>query len=778
MSYDLFTELCNIAGACGSNNIHIPTPSVTQTVTRPSLPLCIADPTPKRQIPQRHTLSLHDQLQSASLCDHTSAELLPTSTDDGCTSCTRIRTDFSLHIEPGRQVRNYQHELAVLGIQGKNYIVVAPTGSGKTLVAALVISHHLNAKGAEEEERKVVFIVNTKPLAQQQTKQLQKLIPNAHVICSTGEDLSTIKDILPNNDIVVCTAGKLRDDLNNSRVKFYQISLMVIDECHHTRKRHPHAEIMLKYLRCKGKRRRLPQVMGLTASPGAGENRDLEESVTINHLITLCALMDATGGIQTVRKYRYELDQCTNKPTCNLEITDTRSPSESFIRLVDKEMALLEEQVDLKCPFDRWSQEYETVVHQERLIVEKSLNPTARDNIFTFDLLLLYSRALNMYTELQFEDAISILNGFYLCSPAQASQHEVRLKERLNFLKQSLHRLPKVPNPALQKMESILEQHFEEKPASKAIIFVRTKKHAAAICEWIPKLLISSRLGINPRVVTGHTRNVSTGMTQVEQEEAIKSFHNGKCNVLVATSVAEEGIDVPACNLVIRYQHVSNEIAKAQSIGRARATGNSEGYTILSSDSKKTTRELKNEELLALVDRVIEEEHFPTGVHLQQAMEKEQQQLAMERDLKMQLQSERRKTYNPENVQLLCKRCKTPACLCSEIYTIDNSHHVVPGESFKEKYTQKKLSPQLLKTMSVNYRIHCINCDADWGVSCTWPAKGCHFPVLSCKSFLFVMNQHQPQTLKKWSGAPFEIKPLSSIFESFAEYDEDDSDSD
>ena len=35
-------------------------------------------------------------------------------------------------------------------------------------------------------------------------------------------------------------------------------------------------------------------------------------------------------------------------------------------------------------------------------------------------------------------------------------------------------------------------------------------------------------------------------MTQTEQEEVMESFCKGECNVLVATSVAEEGLDVPA----------------------------------------------------------------------------------------------------------------------------------------------------------------------------------------------------------------------------------------
>jgi len=75
-------------------------------------------------------------------------------------------------------------------------------------------------------------------------------------------------------------------------------------------------------------------------------------------------------------------------------------------------------------------------------------------------------------------------------------------------------------------------------------------------------------------------------MPLVEQEKVMASFHGGECNLLVATSVAEEGLDIPACNLVIRFQYVSNEIARIQTQGRARAT-DSDCFTILSTDTRK-----------------------------------------------------------------------------------------------------------------------------------------------------------------------------------------------
>ena len=672
--------------------------------------------------------------------------------------------DYSINPGEGKQVRSYQWELANPGIEGKNYIVVAPTGSGKTLVAALVISKHLQKNQHNNDKPKVVFIVNTKPLAEQQKKKLDHFIPGAEVDCSMGDGGPAVINLLPHKDVIVCTAGKLLDSIKSGKVTFDMISLMVIDECHHTKKSSPQANVMVRYLEHKAKKgSKVPQIMGLTASPGAGDNPHLDEKKTIDHLVNLCALMDATRGILLVKDNLEELDQNTNKPSYTLEIPLCRSPSDPFIKTTVIEMERFEKTIPkFKCSFPRWSQEYETIIQQHKQPLELSTNPEFRDQIRTLRLLRCYSQSLNIYMDLSDTDAVSVLEEYtgLPTEDSQATPHERELKKSLQELLIRLKRLDSIENPLLKAVKDKLIERFSQNPSSKGIMFVRTKKHASSICKWITNVPELAACGITPRVITGHTRETGAGMTQVDQEEVMKSFREGVCNLLVATSVAEEGLDVPACNLVIRFQHVSNEIAKTQTQGRARAE-ESEGFTILSSDSKKKLQELKNDELLRLVEQCMQ--WFPTGQYLVEAIEEWQKVILTHHRQKIALRKQLISKHDRSNIQLRCKGCKVVACGGSDVYLIDGTnHHAVPSERFKKmiKIRPHNKPRQLTEHMAQTHKIYCAECDADWGNLATWPAKGQEFPILKCKRFIFETN-NKPMSVSKWSDVPFELADLS-----------------
>ena len=689
-----------------------------------------------------------------------------------------LAIDYSIKLEDGKKVRDYQKELAEPGINGENNIIVAPTGSGKTLVAALIISDHLQKNQQNEDKPNVLFIVNTRPLAEQQKKEIKRFIPAARVECSMGDGGPSVAELLSETDVIVCTAGKLLDSIKQGRVTFDQISLIVMDECHHTKKGSDQANIMRRYLEYKAEgESKVPQVIGLTASPGAGENPNMDEKKTIDHLINLCAHMDATRGIVTVKKHLEELDFYTNKPSFTLEVLQGREPQEPFIHTVVCEMEKLEKCVPLlKCTLPKWTQEYETQVQQQKIALEGSTDPKFRDQISTLRLLRCYSEALNIYMDLRCDDAISILQAYdgLPTNDSQATIHELNLKENLRQLIISLKLLPSVENPLLKTAEEKLADMFEYERKSKGIFFVRTKKHTQSICKWIESLAIASKYSIHPRILTGHTRDTGSGMTQVAQEEVMDSFRGEECNLLVTTSVAEEGLDVPACNLVIRFQHVSNEISKVQITGRARAK-ESEGFTILSCGSKKQFQETKNEMLLRLMETCILQ-WFPTGEHLIQKISEQQKQIIKHHQQKIALHKKMISKEDRNDFQLKCKACKVTACKGSDIYIIDNTyHHLVPGKEFRTKIIKRPHNEPrpLTEEIAKTHKIYCVNCDADWGVMVTWPSKGHEFPVLKCKQFLFE-TKGTARNINKWSSAPFEVYDLSVWLELQSQEEEDD----
>ncbi len=60
------------------------------------------------------------------------------------------------------------------------------------------------------------------------------------------------------------------------------------------------------------------------------------------------------------------------------------------------------------------------------------------------------------------------------------------------------------------------------------------------------------------------TFSIQICVNQAEQKDVLTKFRNGEINLLIATTVAEEGLDIPACNFVIRYGLVTNEISMIQ----------------------------------------------------------------------------------------------------------------------------------------------------------------------------------------------------------------------
>jgi endoribonuclease Dicer len=181
--------------------------------------------------------------------------------------------------------REYQVELFERAKE-KNLIVVLPTGTGKTLIAALLIRHTVeqelierSAKDPSLEPRTTFFLVDKVSLVHQQWKVLNSNLSHnvARFHGQIGGAMATPgfwKGQLESNMVIVCTAEILRKCLSHGYLRMNQINLLVFDEAHHAKKNHPYSRIIKDfYVELEEANVRRPRILGMTASPVDGKDR-------------------------------------------------------------------------------------------------------------------------------------------------------------------------------------------------------------------------------------------------------------------------------------------------------------------------------------------------------------------------------------------------------------------------------------------------------------------------------------------------------------------------
>jgi Fanconi anemia group M protein len=127
-------------------------------------------------------------------------------------------------------------------------------------------------------------------------------------------------------------------------------------------------------------------------------------------------------------------------------------------------------------------------------------------------------------------------------------------------------------HPKIAKAVEVVREELARRPESRVIVFAHYRQTAERLVEEFRSLNDPGVRAV--RFVGQASHGADTGMTQKEQVAILDRFRRGEVNCLVATSVAEEGLDIPATDLVVLYEPVPDEIRTIQRrgrTGRARA---------------------------------------------------------------------------------------------------------------------------------------------------------------------------------------------------------------
>ncbi|XP_042643176.1 probable ATP-dependent RNA helicase DHX58 [Tyto alba] len=662
------------------------------------------------------------------------------------------------------ELRGYQREAVAPALRGLNSIIWLPTGAGKTRAAVHVCRRHLETRRGG----KVAVLVNKVHLVDQHAKkELHVLQDSFRVTAISGDSShkSFFASVVKQSDVVICTAQILQNALlsgdEDTRVELTDFSLLVIDECHHTHKEAVYNKIMLNYLQRKlSGQQDLPQVLGLTASPGTGGATSFEGAV--EHILQICANLD-TEKITSAQEEVQQLQSHVPQPRKQYDLCQERAQDPFGTRL--KRMM---EQIQQHMETPGLPQDFGTQIYEQRIVeLEKRAAETfCRKTRVCALHLRKYNDALLINDTVRMIDAFQCLQQFYAAGRDAKDPTERFLAATFEENRPSLQALAgdrRYENPRLGKLEEILREHFQPLGTSRGIVFTKTRQSAHSLLGWLQDTAALGGQHVRAAVLTGAGySNQGRHMTQNEQQDVIKLFREGALNLLFSTSVAEEGLDIPECNIVVRYGLMTNEIAMMQARGRARAK-NSVYSVLAKANSREVSRELLNEDLVELMERAIgavqamPEQEYRLKI-------RELQQAAVASWLMKEVRiSKRRRLHDPEAVYLYCVNCNLAVCRGTDIRTVEGMHHVNINPSFRLYYrvSSGKIEFQrTFKDWEPGCRIACSECRQDWGMEMIY--RQVKLPILCIKNFV-VETPAEKRRYKKWSSVTFPIEEFDYL---------------
>jgi ERCC4-related helicase len=512
------------------------------------------------------------------------------------------------------EYRLYQKNIADSASRS-NTLVILPTALGKTIISILVCAETLY----KHRDKRVLVMAPTRPLVGQHLRMFSSVLKilEEQVVSVTGKTPPETRRALWDKAevrLIFATPEIVKNDLNEGRLRLRDFSLLVFDEAHKAVKDYSYALVAKEYV----SQSRYPMILGLTASPGAERSRVQEvcDNLYIENL-----------------EYRNEEDPDV-KPYVNpIQVNwEWFSLSQEYLYIASKLRSMLHEKL-------KW------LIHN-RMLRKKSLEWVFKRDLISLGDELRYTIELTMeeqrsilYTALMNQS--SALTLMY-CLELIESQGSFSLKAFLDRMEQEEKGKTYsaiLKHPDIMEIRALLQNMTNEGPKiqyllqlvkqskdhpqirngysenteinnskyynqnSRILIFTQYRETAKHIVETLSRNKISCT-----RFVGQASRLGDDGMTQEKQAEVLEFFRGGDYQVLVATSIAEEGLDIPEVGLVVFYEPIPSEIRYIQRRGR---TGrNSSGLVIIlamkdSIDARylnaSTRRVQKMKELLASI---------------------------------------------------------------------------------------------------------------------------------------------------------------------------------
>ena len=474
--------------------------------------------------------------------------------------------------------RDYQLTIAMRALDA-NTLVVLPTGLGKTAVALIVAASRLYNEGG-----KVLMLAPTKPLVEQHLRFFENLLllpdkngKKQNFVMFTGETPGEQRTIeWEQSTVIFATPQVIKNDLLAGRYSLENVTLMIIDECHRAIGNYAYVFLAEQY--CAQARN--PRILAMTASPG-GQQEKVRE---------VCANV-GIGQVETrnendpdVQPYIHERE---------IEIISVSLPPElekaldHLNRLLDDRLKMLAGAGFTVPKRQLLSMKALTAINaqvQEK-IQKREQSGFAAASVYAEIMKLKHavglaesqgSKVLKVYLSRLADEATSP-SGSRASRRLGQDPVFTGLMDRVAGWDRELH-------PKLGIVEAIVKSELKNSTDSRIIVFATYRDAVQMIVDQLTSQGIPCE-----RFVGQATKDAEKGLSQKKQIDALRRFRAGEFRVLVATSVGEEGLDVPSTDLVVFYEAVPSEIRSIQRKGRTGRSGHGKIIVLVTKGTQDET---------------------------------------------------------------------------------------------------------------------------------------------------------------------------------------------
>ncbi len=448
--------------------------------------------------------------------------------------------------------RQYQ-EAILAKAADRNLMVVLPTGLGKTPIAMMLAVLRLG----KFPEGRVMVLAPTRPLVNQHYKAFLNFlnIPQEEMQVITGTvNPKKRKDIYETKRIIFATPQTIRNDIKNDIFSFENYSLLVIDEIHHGVGEYAYPYLAGVYM----KQSKNPRILGLTASPSS-ENQKIKE------ICQSCHIEEIEIKTET------DVDVAPYVKEKKVEWVEVELP-QTFVQIRDILNNALAERVERlqRLGFIRRTKATKKVLLD---LQSKIFGKIKSGNRSLFSYLSYATEAIKIehaLTLIETQGIRSLENYFRKLRTEKSGMKllEDRKMSNAMFLSNKLAESG-ASHPKMAKLLEVVNRHLMEDKEAMIIVFASYREMVKEIVSALQKLDLAK-----PIEFVGQR-----GLSQKEQIRIIQDFREGKYNILVGTSISEEGLDIPSMDIAIFYEPVPSEIRSIQR--RGRVGRHSEGKIII-----------------------------------------------------------------------------------------------------------------------------------------------------------------------------------------------------